>query len=92
MAPVLQLNKAAAATHSPWVKWQDSAVMAAHQLYPISNLNPFQGDLLIDAECGRDMTALNPDISQPQPAPKQVTYSNMENEGQYKLHIYSQEQ
>ena len=38
------------------------------------------------------MTALNPDISQPQPAPKQVTYSNMENEGQYKLHIYSQEQ
>ena len=60
MAPVLQLNKAAAATHSPWVKWQDSAVMAAHQLYPISNLNPFQGDLLIDAECGRDMTALKP--------------------------------
>ena len=46
----------------PWaaVKSQSSAVMAAHQLHPVSYPNPFQWACL-DADCGWDMIALKLD-------------------------------
>ena len=51
--------------------------------------NPFSS-LFIVADCGCDMTGLKHDTSQPpQSATKQANYSNMENEVQYKLHIFT---